>query len=63
MNNKWIKDSHSVARLLLSSLSTTGLYPLTALEYFDVMGLFETNWLTCNFEQFDKTMYGYPDNE
>ncbi|KKM69951.1 hypothetical protein LCGC14_1445770 [marine sediment metagenome] len=57
MNNRWIKDSHSVARISLSS----GLYPPTALEYLDMMGLFETNWLTCNFEQFDKTMYGYPD--
>lgn len=63
MNNRWIKDSHSVARLSLSILSTTGLYPPTALEYLDILGLFETNWLTCNFEQFDKDRYGYPNNE
>lgn len=63
MNKKWIKDSHIVAHLSLRSLSITGLYPPTALKYLDMIGLFETNWLTCSFEQFDKTMYGYPDSE
>ena len=63
MNKAWIKDSHSVARISLSSLSLAGVYPPTALEYLDIIGLFETNWLTCDFRKFDKDKYGYPNNE
>ena len=63
MNKSWIEASHYEAnRCRQSSWIADGL---DKYEYLDAMGLFETGWMTYNFDTYDeeKDKYGYPGNE
>ncbi len=64
MNKLWIEDSHYHAgryRRSFFSLTRKGEH-LPTYEYLDVIGLFETCWMTYPHD-ISTTDYGYPGHE
>ncbi len=55
MNKLWIEHSHNEAASSRNGLQLDGV-ELTRIKYLDIMGLFETCWMTYGFEH----GYGYP---
>jgi len=60
MNKKWIKISYEWADHCRSGRSITCI---NSSDYLDILGLYETCWLTFEFEDGDKSIFGYPNNE
>ena len=57
MNELWIEHSHNEAASSRDGLRFDGV-ELTRIKYLDIMGLFETCWITYGFEM--QHGYGYP---
>jgi len=57
VNKLWIEDSHVEAASSRRGLQFGGV-ELTRIKYLDIMGLFETCWMTYGFEM--QHEYGYP---
>lgn len=61
MNKRWIQDSHKEANLRRKYiLKNKELLRFDRIDYLDIMGLFETCWITVARRRYDKNRYGYP---
>lgn len=60
MTKQWIKISHEWATHCKTYESISCI---NASDYLDLLGLFETCWLSFDFEDDDKKQYGYPSDE
>lgn len=60
MNKLWIEASHYEAKRCRQNSWIA--YGLDKYEYLDTIGLFETGWMTYDFDEYDeeKDKYGYP---
>jgi len=61
MNKQWIEASHYHANNYREKHYKEGCRALY--EYLDVVGLFETGWITYNFDAYnedERNKYGYP---
>lgn len=60
MNKQWIDDGHIVIR----GWGWRSLKRTDKVDYLDLLGLFETNWMTFTFEdRVHRVYYGYPGDE
>lgn len=60
MNEKWIKISYEWADRYRDGVS---MDCISNLDYLDILGLYETCWLSYEFDEEDKPVFGYPNNE
>lgn len=57
MNNKWIKISYEWADRYRNGKSIDNI---NTLDYLDILGLYETCWLSYGLDDEDKPIFGYP---
>ena len=60
MNDKWIKISYEWADRYRNG---EPINFINSLDYLDILGLYETCWLSYEFDEEDKSVFGYPNNE
>jgi len=61
MNKLWVEHSHDSADCCREDFLDRSISNFDQDEYLDIMGFFETNWMT--YEYHDNRGYGYPNNE